>query len=332
MRNVILQPSGGAGKENFKNTIQRPVPLEKVLPYLNENDCSLVKSYYLNGLVPVWGVTAGKSKGNQKKWDRIDTGDIALFTEKMQVFASGIVTHKFHSRELALELWGWKEDGVTWEYIYLLDELEERAIPVQKLNEAVGYQRDNVVRGFTVLDEQKSNNFILSFDLMSDVYSPNVSEEKYLELIRSIDTSNSLDAEVMAKRRTEQDYLRKHLFQNKKIASCGICSEEMPVQFLVAAHIKKRKFCSIEEKLDAQNIVMPMCKFGCDELFEKGYIAVVDGKVININNINLTSIVSSYIDKITGKQSAYWTKGTADYFKWHFEYHFEESKQLTNVW
>lgn len=31
MNHVILQPSGGAGKANFDNTIKSPVPLEKII-------------------------------------------------------------------------------------------------------------------------------------------------------------------------------------------------------------------------------------------------------------------------------------------------------------
>ena len=35
--------------------------------------------------------------------------------------------------------------------------------------------------------------------------------------------------------------------------------------------IKKRALCSLEERKDP-NIVMPMCIYGCDALFEQGYI------------------------------------------------------------
>ena len=51
---------------------------------------------------------------------------------------------------------------------------------------------------------------------------------------------------------------------------------------LVAAHIKKRAACSLEEKKDYKSIVMPMCSFGCDYLYERGYIAVSDGKIIDL--------------------------------------------------
>ena len=64
----------------------------------------------------------------------------------------------------------------------------------------------------------------------------------------------------------------------------------------MAAHIKKRSFSSTEEKLDYKNIVMPMCKFGCDELYEKGYIIIKDGQVV-INKTPITESIKIYLHK-----------------------------------
>lgn len=62
--------------------------------------------------------------------------------------------------------------------------------------------------------------------------------------------------------------------------TCGICNKEYPINLLITAHIKKQTHCTFEEKLDYKNIVMPMCKMGCDDLYEKGYIFIRDGKVM----------------------------------------------------
>ena len=60
MNRVILQPSGGVGKENFENTMKKPVPLSEMIPFLDEEDIIKIKSIYTTGVVPVWGVTPGK--------------------------------------------------------------------------------------------------------------------------------------------------------------------------------------------------------------------------------------------------------------------------------
>ena len=46
------------------------------------------------------------------------------------------------------------------------------------------------------------------------------------------------------------------------------------VELLVASHIKRRSECSRGEKKDYRNNVLAMCRCGCDELFELGYIVV----------------------------------------------------------
>lgn len=157
------------------------------------------------------------------------------------------------------------------------------------------------------------------FDLNSETAPPPVSEEEYKNIIESFDL-DGLDVEGKSKGRAEQGFLRKALFGSKAIGKCGICGKEYPVSFLIAAHIKKRSFCTNEEKLDYKNIVMPMCKFGCDDLFEKGYITVLGG-VIEINQKIITEPMKSYLQNIEGKKCDEWNSDTAKYFEWHRTHH-----------
>lgn len=64
-----------------------------------------------------------------------------------------------------------------------------------------------------------------------------------------------------------------------------------------------------------------MCKFGCDDLYEKGYITVISGKVLPIQKKALTIPVSDYIDSINGKNCLNWNKNTKPYFEWYNNYH-----------
>ncbi len=322
MTQVILQPSGNPiGRENFNNTITRQVDLNKVLSYIDNDDHkAYLKEIYIDGLVPVWGVTPGKNNVNVSKWDKIDSGDITLFSGNKKIFASGVVTYKFRARELAIGLWGYKTDEETWEYIYLLDEIKEHAIPVPKLNKLVGYASNNNIMGFSVLSEEKSTLISEAFELNSNVYFPDVSEEDFEDAIDVLDNSESLDVERKSKARKEQAFLRRYLFKNKKESTCAICNKEYPVEFLVAAHIKKRSHCTHEERLDYKNIVIPMCKFGCDELFEKGYLAVLNGKVKPLKRIK-NSIIESYINEIVANECSHCREENEVYFNWHTEFH-----------
>jgi len=54
------------------------------------------------------------------------------------------------------------------------------------------------------------------------------------------------------------------------MSSCSLCGQLLPVELLVAAHIKPRSECSRRERLDFENIVFGVCVLGCDALYEKG--------------------------------------------------------------
>ena len=127
-----------------------------------------------------------------------------------------------------------------------------------------------------------------------------------------------LDEEANILRRTEQGFLRNWLFGRRKIEKCGICGREMPVDLLVTAHVKRRAACTLDEKMDYKKNVMPMCKLGCDDLFEKGYITVSkDGTIMAGKSLTQTEAVRSYINSIEGCRCDHWNSESSEYFKWH---------------
>tara|TARA_Y100001980_G_C14308348_1_gene133361 strand:+ start:154 stop:591 length:438 start_codon:yes stop_codon:yes gene_type:complete len=120
-------------------------------------------------------------------------------------------------------------------------------------------------------------------------------------------------------RRLEQGFLRKNLFKNHTLFSCCCCKKEYPISFLVATHIKKRSHCNNEEKLD-ENIVIPLCKFGCDELYEKGVLVVLNGEFTSSRK-NENENIKLYIDSIKDKRCNYYNTNTSEYFSWHYNFH-----------
>ena len=139
-----------------------------------------------------------------------------------------------------------------------------------------------------------------------------------------IDATNEIDKKVEVLVRTEQAFLRKELFNSHDIATCCICNSIMPIKFLVTAHIKKRSLCTDAEKRDYKNIVTPMCKFGCDELYERGFIAVHGGHVINIKTPSDDyghDYINEYLKKITGQKCNTYTPKSSGYFEWHYDKH-----------
>tara|TARA_R110001599_G_scaffold67867_4_gene191404 strand:+ start:32597 stop:33505 length:909 start_codon:yes stop_codon:yes gene_type:complete len=136
-----------------------------------------------------------------------------------------------------------------------------------------------------------------------------VDEESYFKSIEE------LDSRYNALHRNEQGFLRSYLFSSSRYADCCICKERYPVEFLVAAHIKKRSLCSYEEKRDLKNIVVSMCKFGCDELYERKHISVVEGLVVSNDREVYSEALNNYRNKIVNNNCAAFNDDNRKYFE-----------------
>jgi predicted restriction endonuclease len=190
----------------------------------------------------------------------------------------------------------------------------------REFNDAVGYDPKFIVQGFNVMDEEKSDAASAHFGLGSNTHLPPTDKAKYEDALDRIKELESTEREVQSTARIEQAYLRKQLFPNRT-AQCAICGKTYPKDVMVAAHIKRRAACSRDEKLDAANIVMPVCKMGCDELYERGYIAVDESGTI-ITGSAPTSDLSDYLGKVDGNTCTAHSVESAKYFDWHHKSRF----------
>ena len=310
---VILQPCANKdAREHYVDTIENTRSLDSISQFLNDKELDELKEIYPQGQVAIWGVTPSQST----KWERIQAGDITLLAKEGAVFASAVTTYKIHSHALASQLWGFDNKGNTWEYIYFLSEVKNQHIPYKELNKVIPYNENYVIQGFSLLDEEKSINVLKAFDLESETYFPNIDIE---ELLKELENEDNLETKSTTTGRKEQKAIRRLMFRNKPTGTCCICNKEYPVKFLWVAHIKKRAKCSLDEKKDLENIAAPMCKFGCDELYEKGYIGVKDGSVTQIKDDELTDNLQSYINSIADNSCSSWNDNTKHYFDWHYK-------------
>ena len=315
MTQILLQPCGDRDAiKNFENTIRRSVPLSEILPLVTDVERERLIADYPSGFARVWGVVPGKKDVNVGKWAKVRRGDVMLASRDGHFFASAVVTSTLHNARVAELLWGFKTEGVTWEYIYFLDEVENRSIPYRAFNEAVGYAENFVPQGFNVLDAEKSEVAVEFLGLASEVILPAVPRTRLLG-------RKDLDAPGKTTARMEQGYLRELLFQRRSHGTCSLCAEEYPVQFLVAAHIKKRAACSHDEKRDFEHVVTPMCRFGCDELYERGYVVVLDGTIQAVDHHPVSASLEQYRNKLVGRQTPAWRRESAPYFDWHRSQH-----------
>lgn len=143
-----------------------------------------------------------------------------------------------------------------------------------------------------------------------------------------------LDGVAQVKVRTEQARLRKLLAGERESAHCALCGDEYPLGFLVAAHIKKRAVCTDAERRDLRNIAMLPCSFGCDALYESGWITVdEDGNARGaLPYAGLPDgMLRQRLQHLDGKRCAAYRPASEPYFAWHRTTAFRgDSDQLTD--
>jgi len=219
-------------------------------------------------------------------------------------------------------LWQRDAKGQTWELIFALDELRTFDIAYAEMNQVVGYDEKNGVQGFTVLTDARSAALFDFLGLDSDLHPASPSEVELADLLAHLD--GETDLRVTAARRLEQGFLRRLLLPGET-GNCVLCGDELPVQFLVAAHIKKRAFCTHAERTDMPAIAMVACKFGCDALFEDGLLGVNEHGNIVVSPLAPVSLAGvRHLRRYVGRRLTADMTASTPYFAWHWAHTFKD--------
>ena len=139
--------------------------------------------------------------------------------------------------------------------------------------------------------------------------------DTYLRRLAELEDTNGADARSTS--RKEQGVLRALLFGDAHEKQCALCHRTLPTDLMVTAHIKPRSRCSLTERKDP-SVVMPVCKVGCDDLFEKGYLIVDSAGAIrsNKNQSVVAQDLKDLLDMYVGKNCLSFSEPTAKYFEY----------------
>lgn len=139
-------------------------------------------------------------------------------------------------------------------------------------------------------------------------------EEHYKFRLDELEDTDGRENQTQSRR--EQGILRGMLFKGFTETQCAICQRTFPTDLMIAAHIKPRSKCSTSERKNP-NVVMPVCKVGCDDFFEKGYIIVDSEGVIRVNQEkNCSPELESILTDAAGKRCTHFNKDTAKFFSY----------------
>lgn len=132
-------------------------------------------------------------------------------------------------------------------------------------------------------------------------------------LLKTSSEGTDRNSEVVT--RKEHYILSEWLFKGKEHEKCAICNKTYSVKSLVTAHKKRRADCAENERTDPY-IVMPLCNFGCDYLYENGLIYINNG-IVNPSDVvegkyfDELSVISPLIGNSIDER---WLKGSDKYF------------------
>ncbi|MEC1628645.1 helix-turn-helix domain-containing protein [Bacillus paranthracis] len=325
---IILQPASKPAKENYEKTILNTVSYEVLEKHLTQSQIEELKEIYDGEEPKVWAVTDAQDGGNKAQYKKISVGDLALFYGNSRYYSQMEIAYLAENNTLGQELWG--DEGFV--NFYFVTNVKSIDVPVELVNKALHPGKFSNLKDYRYSLNRFRVEGVSSSERILDILDVDVSSnlveysEKEFKDAVMLDIKGTLDIVSKRASRVEQGYLRKKLFGKKVFSVCACCGEKLPTSMLIASHIKKRSLCNDDEKLNTR-IVIPLCKFGCDTLFEEGYIGVNDsGEFVHLENANplkTTSRVKAYIDSVVGNKCSYWDDQTKGFFKWHVMFHGE---------
>ena len=127
-----------------------------------------------------------------------------------------------------------------------------------------------------------------------------------------------LDKQGSTNVRLEQGTLRLLHLGGRKTLRCSVCGRSLPVNLLVVGHIKPRARCTPAEKRDLEHVAMPICVFGCDALYERGFLTISpNGKIVASRKTFGAEDLSRLLSPLHGRRCAAHSSASEPYFKWH---------------
>ncbi|MDT0453127.1 hypothetical protein [Streptomyces hesseae] len=324
---IVMQPARRSEKvvnKHYEDTITSPVDFEHHAHHLEPAVVDQLKELFPSGKAQMWGVVPGKQNVNVSRIKKMSPGDWVFFSGDKKLYFGGTIALMWRSQPLAEELWGTDAGGSTWEYMYALSGTRGFDIPISEIRELLSWNPQRNVMGISVLNEDESEALqtYLTLD-PSPAATLAVDPEQEEKAIAAFD--GELERKAHRAQRGEQAALKRRLLPGST-GECALCGRELPGTFLIGAHIKKRAMCTDSEKRDLANIAMLACTFGCDSLYEHGYITVAEGGAIQISPLAqaIPEVGALIQQRLADRTVTWWNPQREPYYQWHRTHTFKQ--------
>jgi hypothetical protein len=310
MAKLILQPAVGyPAPANVAKSLKKPLALD-ALPLAPEELASL-RLLSPDGAMWAWGCT------HDRAWRYMEAGDLVLFMTSSGLIAyRGTVAATMRSKAVAAAIWGSASE--QFQFVYFLVDVNscsfDRGAVNMKLQNTDSPTSDPWQQVRYVHDQAAVDRV---FELVGKPAEMPSDED---DGTYGLTPEDGVDGSALATVRKEHRKLKKHLFQGKLAANCAICGKLFPREFLVTAHLKKRAACDVNERIDPR-VVLPMCSFGCDSLYEQGLLSLSasSNSVVATRKSSLFKDTETFarVDALLGMKSPYPLSGREHFLGWH---------------
>ena len=251
-----------------------------------------------------------KDLGN---WKKSKVGDNCLFYRDKKFFSKSKIILKLVDENIASRFLVKTTKGDLSKNLFILEPSSEISITNYRFNKALN-KANSPLNSFKI-ENIKNRNLLKELGISNLKTMTGRREDFYQSRLHELEKLDGIKSQ--AKIRLEQDVFTEFLFSDCSNSKCAICSRSYPNSIMVAGHIKKRSLSSDIERRNLNN-VMPVCKMGCDDLFERGYIYInKKGRIKRNDEKEITSDLKQYLDSIVDKKSWFFNKKNAIFFDQH---------------
>ena len=273
-----------------------------------------------HGYAVVWAPLRSDSGRTVSSWDRMDSarpGDVVLHYANGAIRGFSVVVAPARAKHRPYDGGTWNNEGrvLDVEYAPMDVPIPLNQVPLNaRLNEPTPHA------AFTSAGRVNQGYFYpLTFELAQatlasagvDVRVDETDDEQRL-LFNGVS-----DRLGIARVRVEQPALRRRLLEGRVEAPCGLCGDTLPVEYLVAAHIKRRADCTERERADP-DVAMLACLFGCDAAFERGHLRVKDNGSMTLHG---PAPIPDRLARLEGQTASVFTLRKRRYFNAHRSAH-----------
>ena len=310
---LLLFPTSSKLKYiNYVQTVEYSLNTNEITEICDKKNLKILQEIKSKS-IHLWGVPDGYNNKDLRNWKRSKVGDNCLFYRDKKFFSKSKIILKLVDENIASRFLVKTTKGDLSKNLFILEPSSEISITNYRFNKSLN-KTNSPLNSFKI-ENIKNKNLLKELGISNlktltgrkvDFYQDRLHELEKLDGIKS-----------QAKIRLEQDIFTEFLFNDCSNSKCAICARSYPNSIMVAGHIKKRSLSTDIERRNLNN-VMPICKMGCDDLFERGYIYInKKGRIKRNEEKEITSDLKQYLDSIVDKNSWFFNKKNTIFFEQH---------------